>query len=338
MKIVLFEMERWECGPFRDLESEYDTTYVRAPLNADTAAEYADAEAISIFIYSRPDKAVLDAMPNLRFITTRSTGFDHIDLKACAERGITVSYVPTYGDHTVAEHAIALMLAVAHRIPEAADRTRRGDFSNRGLTGFEIHGKVMGVIGTGAIGLHTCRLAKGLGMEVVAADVKTNDEAARDIGFTYKPLGDVLAEADVISLHVPATPQTQGLIGPEQFARMKHGTVLINTSRGTVVEATALVQALASGRLRGAGLDVLAEEPVIRDEAETLRAVYTEDHDLQSLLADHALLRLNNVIITPHNAFNTQEAVGRILDTTHRNLRAFLDGSPVNLVPDRTEP
>jgi D-lactate dehydrogenase len=333
MKITLFELESWERDAFSALREQHDVTYTRERLTADNAAEHAEAEVISTFIYSRPDREALNAMPNLRFITTRSTGYDHIDLDACRERGIQVAYVPSYGDHTVAEHAIALLLAIAHRIPESAERTRRGDFSNQGLTGFEIRGKTMGVIGTGNIGLHACRLAKGLGMHVLASDIEPDEESARDIGFTYKSLDDVLAEADVISLHVPATSQTEKLIAGDQFGLMKDGAVLINTARGSVVDVRAMVQALASGKLAGAGLDVLSEEPVIRDEAETLRAVYTREHDLESLLANHALLRLNNVIITPHNAFNTREAVGRITETTYENIHGFLDGKPINLVP-----
>lgn len=333
MRMVLFEIERQERAAFKDLEAEHDIAYHRETLTADNAADHAEAEILVTFIYSRIDRAVLDAMPRLRFIATRSTGFDHIDVEACRERGIPVSCVPTYGDHTVAEHAMALLLAIAHRIPEASERTRRGDFSNTGLTGFEIHGKVMGVIGTGAIGLHACRLARGLGMEVLATDLKPNEDAAREIGFAYRSMEDLLAGSDVISIHVPASEKTVGMIGSEQFARMKDGAVLLNTARGDVVDAGALAEALAGGKLRGAGLDVLTEEPVIRDEAETLRAVYNQEHDLQGLLAGHALLRLNNVIITPHNAFNTREAVERILDTTQQNIRAFLDGDPIHRVP-----
>lgn len=332
MKMVLFEIEPQECAAFKALEAEHEISYHREALTADNAADHGDAEIVVTFIYSRIDAAVLEVMPRLHFITTRSTGFDHIDVEACRERGIPVSFVPTYGDNAVAEHAMALLLAIAHRIPEASERTRRGDFSNTGLTGFEIHGRVMGVIGTGAIGVQTCRLARGFGMEVLATDLKPNEQAAREIGFTYRSMENLLAEADVISIHVPASPKTAGMMGREQFARMKEGAVLLNTARGNVVDAQALAEALAAGKLRGAGLDVLAEEPALRDEAETLRAVYNEEHDLRGLLADHALLRLDNVIITPHNAFNTQEAVRRILDTTLQNIQAFLDGEPIHEV------
>lgn len=234
--------------------------------------------------------------------------------------------------HTVAEHVFALLLALSHHLVEAVDRTRRGDFSQQGLTGFDLCGKTMGLIGAGAIGLHAARIARGFGMEVVVYDIAPNEAAAREIGFTYLPFDEVLQRADVLSLHVPANAKTRNMMSEREFSLMKEGAVLINTARGSIVDARALLGALASGKLAAAGLDVLAEEPVIREEAELLRSVFTRKHDLESLLADHILLRLRNVLITPHSAFNTKEAVGRILDTTRANIDAFLKGAPVNLV------
>jgi len=332
MKIALFEIEPWEAETFADLEADHDVRYEQAILDAERARAHADADVVSSFIYSRLSREVLETFQRPKLIATRSTGVDHIDLDVCRSRGIRVANVPTYGENTVAEHVFALLLAISHRLVDAADRTRRGDFSQKGLQGFDLMGRTMGVVGTGHIGRHAARIARGFGMEVLAFDVEPDEAAAREIGFRYVDLDALLRRSDVISLHVPGGERTRHLIARPQFAAMKDGAVLINTARGSVVEIRALMEALASGKLRAAGLDVLPEEPVIREEAELLRAVFTREHDLETLLADHVLLRLRNVIITPHSAFNTREAVQRILDTTHENIRAFIAGEASNLV------
>ena len=175
-------------------------------------------------------------------------------------------------------------------------------------------------------------LGHGFGMELVAFDVIRKEELAEELGFEYVELGELLGQADVVSLHVPLNDQTRGMIGAEQFEQMKRGVVLINTSRGALVDVEALLRALSEGKVAAAGLDVLPEEPVVREEAELLRSVYRKKHNLETLLADHVLLRLRNVIITPHSAFNTCEAVQRILETTVDNIAAFARGEPVNIV------
>ena len=332
MKIAAFEMEPWECESFETLQNEHDVRFDERPLSVETAEDHADAEIISTFIYSDLSRQVLEKFDSLQLIATRSTGFDHIDSDYCKERGIKVANVPTYGENTVAEHVFALLLAISHNLVEAADRTRKGDFSQDGLRGFDLMGKTLGVIGTGNIGMHAIRIAKGFGMQVVAFDIDKNDEAAADIGFEYMGMDDALRRADVITLHVPANPRTKGLIGKQQFDVMKDGAVLINTSRGPVVDIHAMLEALSSGRLAAAGLDVLPEEPVVREEAELLRATFTKEHNLETLLADHILLRLRNVVITPHSAFNTREAVQRILDTTRNNVESFIARQPQNVV------
>jgi D-lactate dehydrogenase len=169
-------------------------------------------------------------------------------------------------------------------------------------------------------------------MNVLAFDVNPDEELARSEEFRYTDMDDLLETSDVVTLHVPATPKTHHLISRKEFEKMKDGVVLINTARGTIVDVQALVRALADGKVAAAGLDVLPEEPTIREEAELLRSVFREGYDLETLLADHILLRLRNVIITPHSAFNTCEAVGRILATTTDNITAFAQGAPQNIV------
>lgn len=336
MKIVIFEIEPWECEAFEGLAKTHDVVFAHGKLDAETAAAYPDAEVVSTFIYSTLGAEVLRQLPHLRLIATRSTGFDHIDLAWCATQDVKVANVPTYGENTVAEHVFALLLALSHHMIDAVDRTRRGNFSQEGLRGFDLLGKTLGLVGTGNIGRHVARIARGFSMQVLAYDVTPDPGAASEFGFSYCGLDEVLRRADVLSLHVPANAQTHHMIGERAFSLMKDSAILINTARGQVVDVRALIGALSSGKIAAAGLDVLPEEPVVREEAELLRSAFSAQHDLESLLADHILLRLNNVIITPHSAFNTTEAVQRILQTTRQNIDAFIAGSPENLIPKVT--
>lgn len=332
MRVAVFEAEPWECRAFEKLRPEFDLNCFSEPLTATNAPCHADADIISIFIYSRLDSWTLKQLKKLKLIATRSTGYDHIDMDYCRENGITVCNVPVYGSYTVAEHVFGLILMICHRLYESIDRTRKGDFSQKGLTGFDIRGKTLGVIGTGLIGRHVIEIARGFRMEVAAYDPRPDTELAARLGFVYAGLDEVLGRSDVISLHVPANRQTFHMLSTEQFSKMKDGVVLINTARGNLVDIEALLHALADGKVSAAGLDVLPEEPVIREEAELLSSFFHRAHDMSTLLANHILLRMRNVYITPHNAFNTREAVERILATTTDNIRAFTRGEPLNVV------
>lgn len=328
MKIAFFEMETWEEAAFAGLAKQHDVLFLDTPLGESNAPQYADVEILSPFIYSRISRNVIEKMPKLKMIATRSTGFDHIDTAFCRERGIVVTNVPSYGEATVAEHVFALLLTISHRMIDAIERTRSGNFHQEGLQGFDLAGKTLGVIGTGMIGKHVIRIAKGFGMKVLAYDLTPDKEW----GVDYVDLQALLEQSDIITLHVPGGAATHHMIGTAEFACMKRGAILINTARGSVIDIEALVGALASGRLAAAGLDVLPEEPAIKEEAELLRAVLQEKHNLKTLLLDHVLLHMKNVFVTPHSAFNTREAIGRILDVTNRNISHFLSGKPVNCV------
>jgi D-lactate dehydrogenase len=331
------DLEEWEKERFQDLSKEYRVEFCPQKLAPDTAKRARDAETLSVFIHSRLDPALLEELPKLKLIATRSTGYDHIDLDYCSEKGITVCNVPTYADGTVAEHVFALLLNISHKLTESIDRTRRGDFSQKGLRGFEIRGKTLGVVGTGSIGANVIAIARGFKMQVLAFDVKPDKGLENRLGFRYTEMKELLEQADVISLHVPSTAQTHHLFSRNELQAVKPGVVIINTSRGSVVDSQALLEALAEGRVAAAGLDVLPEEPIIREEAEMLRSVFRRKHDLETLLADHLLLRHRNVYITPHNAFNTREAVNRIIDVTLENIRSFHRGKPQNVVKKPTE-
>jgi D-lactate dehydrogenase len=332
MKIVVFEAEAREAAAFDRFKPAHDVEISAAPLDTDTVKTAADADVISTFIYSTLGRAVLERLPNLKLIATRSTGFDHIAIDYCRSRGIAVANVPHYGENTVAEHVFALLLGLSHRLPEAVARARSGHFSPEGLSGFDLSGKTFGVVGTGNIGRHAIRIAKGFAMKVIASDAKPNPALAEELGFDYVPFEALLAAADVITLHVPATPDTDNLLSAATFARMKRGVVIINTARGSLIDTSALIGALRDGRVGGAGLDVLPEEPLIREEAQLISTSFSSEHDLRDLVADHVLLNMRNVVVTPHSAFNTREAIWRIVETTVENIDAFLSGHPVNLV------
>lgn len=300
----------------------------------------ADAEALARieilipFIQPPIRRADLEAMPNLKLITTRSTGYDHIDLDAAAERGILVANVPDYGETAVAEHTFALILALSRKIPLAASRTQQGNYRLDDLRGFDLYGKTLGILGAGAIGLHVIRIAKGFGMHAVAFDVKQNRLLAEVLGFRYVSLEKLLACSDIVSLHAPALPSTFHLINRETLGNMKHGALLINTARGSLVDTDALAWALDTGLLGGAGLDALEGEEYIQHEEELLRTSGMEEK--LKLVVHHRLLeRRKNVVITPHIAFNSQEALQRILDTTIENIQGFLAGQQLHVVQTR---
>jgi D-lactate dehydrogenase len=332
MKIAFFEVEDWERPALQPLAAGHDLRLTADALRPANAGDYADSAVVSTFIYSDLSGAVLGSLPNLKFIATRSTGYDHIDMEYCRKRGIAVANVPVYGTNTVAEHVFALLLTASRRLVEAIDRTRRGDFTMQGLRGFDLRGKTIGVIGTGSIGQCVIAIAKGFGMEVLAHDVRRDEGVARRLAFSYVSMEELLERSDVVTLHVPATPETENLLSTDEFARMKDGVVLINTARGSLIDTEALLHALADGKVGAAGLDVLPEEPTIREEAELLRSVFRKEHNLETLFADHLLMHMRNVYVTPHIAFDTKEAVARIMRTTIDNVRAYVAGKPTNIV------
>ena len=344
MKIAFFETDKEEEGYFsRELASPasslagsgFELVFAEEALNKEFQkpghgfGNPMDAEIISVFVGSVIDVSVLRKFPNLKLIATRSTGYDHIDIAACRGRSIAVANVPTYGEYTVAEYAFGLILMLSRRLYEAYHEVREaGNFSVKGLRGFDLYGKTLGVIGTGNIGRHVVKIGKGFSMQVVAVDAKPDELFARETGFTYRSLQDVLKMSDVVTLHVPYLPSTHHLLNRENIGLMKRGAYLINTSRGAIVETEALLDALKSGQIAGAGLDVLEEEGITKDEFGYLLTQTSEAPDLRVVLANHVLIDLPNVIVTPHNAFNTDGAWGRILGTTLRNIVNFMQGAP----------
>ena len=332
MKIAFFELEDWELEALRKTRFEGHTLELSAePMSARGLARDGDADVVSTFIHSTLDRPTLERLPKLKFIATRSTGFDHIDLAFCRERGIPVANVPSYGENTVAEHTFALILALSRNIHKAFVHTLARDIPFQALRGFDLAGKTLGVVGAGRIGLHAIKIAKGFGMQVVAYDLRRESLLAEVLNFRYVSLDELLAASDIISLHCPYTPRTHHLLNLENIRKVKRGALLVNTARGGLVDPAALTQALDEGILAGAALDVLEGEELLKDERQILEQPLAQDK-LRMLLLNHSLLNRDNVVITPHIAFNSREAVERILSTTVENIRAFLAGSPQNVV------
>jgi D-lactate dehydrogenase len=313
MRIVFTELlenrELVEDGLQDDDVSIYDH-----PLRKEELIQAADdAEILSVFIYTDVPREVIDSIPGLKLIVTRSVGFDHIDAKYALERGIEVCHVPDYGAHVVAEHAFALLLAVAKNVVRADTYVKSGRrFDFEPFLGTELRDKTIGVVGTGKIGAESIRIAKGSGMNVVAYDIYQNIPLSKEYDFPYLTIEELLEQSDYVTLHAPLTPETHHMINAESLSRMKRGAILVNAARGGLVDTAALKEALESGQLGGAGMDVLEDEK----------------HPSSDLL-----LSAPNLVITPHSAFFTREALKRITLTSLGIINSFKEGEVKNRIP-----
>ena len=332
MKIAIFEIDEPHKRPFERLASRHWVRSTEARLSEQNVEDFHWAEIISVFINSRIDDSVLEKLPSLKMITTRSTGFEHIDLVACEKRNISVCHVPGYGENSVAEHVFALLLTISHRMLAATKRTKSGHFSPEDLIGFDLAGKTLGVIGAGAIGRRVIEIAYGFSMRVIVHDIAETPDSERGKPTSIMGFDELLAEADIISLHLPLTAQSKGLFSSDVFARMKHGAILINTARGGLVDNEALIHALNTGQLFAAGLDVVEDEALLIEEAELVCGVDCARRDLEISSRARTLLNMPNVVATPHSAFYTHEAMQRIADTTIESIESFVHGAPINLV------
>ncbi len=332
--IMFFETGPWDEAGVSPADCHAGSTEHRTTqehLHEVADEEVADLTIASVFIGCTVDQEQLDRMPDLKLVCTRSTGYDHIDLEACSERGVTACNVPAYAEHTVAEHTFGLMLCLSRKILTAYDRTRGGDFSLEGLAGFDLKDRTLGVVGAGAIGLRVIRIGIAMGMNVLAYDVNEQPLLSDVMGFEYCSLDALLGRSDVVSLHVPLVPATRHLIDREAIDKMKDGALLINTSRGELVETNALLSALSSGKLGGAGLDVIEGEEQLGDEEQMVLPDASRD-DLAVAVQRYALLRRENVVLTPHMAFYSREALHRLMDVTCNNIVAYIEGEPQNVV------
>lgn len=293
-----------------------------------------EIEVLSVFVDTQVDEATLNRFPKLKFIATRSVGFDHIAVAAARERGILISRVPHYGSQTVAEFAFALMFALSRNAFQAYIDLM-ADTSVDTLEpyeGFDLGGKTLGVVGTGKIGQRVCAIAKSFGMNVIAYDQFPNDELIA-LGTRYATIESVMKESDMVTLHVPSLPSTHHLIDMRLLSLMKPTAYLINTARGEVVDTQALVDVLTNKQIAGAGLDVLEGERFLAEE-ETLTEEQKQNSEMMHILSlNHMLIDMPNVVVTPHIAFNTKEAKSEITQTTLSNILGYINNEVINQIP-----
>lgn len=335
MKIAFFETPVAEQDILKELLAGHELSFFEDKLTEENISLAQDAEVISTFINSMISSTIIDKIQNLKYITTRSTGFDHIDVPYAHSKNIQVSNVPAYGSSTVAEFAFALLLNLSRKVHLANQELKENaDFSIYSFRGFDLKDKIMGVIGTGKIGKNFIKMAKGFGMKVIAYDLYPDINFATEVGLEYKTLAEVFMESDVISLHAPYTKENHHLLNKENISSMKRGVYLINTARGELIDTDALVWALNEGIIAGAGLDVMEGERELKEEMEIVSSPERRDKvtDYKTLLEDRVLINMKNVIVTPHIAFYSKEAVDEIIKTTVDNINGFSNNIPVNLL------
>ena len=317
MVITFFEINNIEKERFKENLKGHTLRFFEENIQNVEQEKYLDSDVISVFIHSKVDKENIDKCSNLKVIATRSTGTDHIDLEYANSRKILVKNVALYGENTVAEHTFALMLALSRKIHESYINTANGNFSTEGLMGFDLKGKTIGIIGGGRIGLHVARMARSFGMHVRVYDINKDYFLSELINFKYVSLDELLNISDIISLHVPLNRHTTHMINKETISKMKDGVVIINTARGGLINNSDLIAGLESGKIYGAGLDVLEGEEFLFEENISNSPI---ENAAKIIVESNILSKKPNVVITPHNAFNSIEAVHRIIDTTINNI------------------
>ncbi|MBL1377022.1 2-hydroxyacid dehydrogenase [Zobellella iuensis] len=321
MNIAFFSSQPYMQQPFAEQNAGYgfDITWFEARLEPHTAALGKGFDAICVFVNDKVDAEVIEVLATggVRYIALRCAGYNNVDLDAARAAGMTVVRVPAYSPEAVAEHTVGLMLSLNRHIHKAYQRTRDANFSLNGLVGFNMHGKTAGIVGTGKIGIATLRILKGLGMVLLAHDPMENPEALA-LGVRYVPLAQLFAEADVLSLHCPLFEENYHLLNRDSFAQMKDGVMIINTSRGGLLNADHAIEAINNGRIGALGLDVYEEE----------ENLFFVDKSSEIIRDDtfHLLSAYPNVIMTGHQAFLTREALAAIAHTTLDNLQRLSRG------------
>lgn len=333
MRLAFFDTHPYDRQSFQEANQPFgfDLQFFESRLSLETVSLARGYEAVCAFVNDTLDRPVLEALAagGTKLIALRCAGFNHVDIPAAEALGLSVARVPAYSPYAVAEHAVALLMCLNRKLHRAHARVREGNFALAGLVGFDVHGKTVGIIGTGKIGAVFARIMRGFGCRVLAFDPYPDTALASEVGLGYVDLDTLLAESDIISLHCPLTRDNTHMIDAVSIARMKPGVILLNTSRGGLVDAAALVEGLKSRRIGGAGLDVYEREA----------GLFFEDCS-QDVLQDDVLARLMtfpNVLITGHQAFLTETALANIATTTLENVAAFAAGEQVpNAVTSQT--
>jgi D-lactate dehydrogenase len=319
MKVAFFSFRSYE-SPFYKIQSDnIEVQFFSETLSFSNSLLAEGAEVISCFVNDKLDKAVIEklAKSGLKLIALRCAGFNNVDLDAAKKAGISVVRVPAYSPYAVAEHAVALILSLNRKIHKAYNRVREGNFSLDGLTGFDLHGTTVGVIGTGKIGEAFCRIMEGFGCQVLASDPYPNPDL-KGTSIQYVGMDELFKRSKIISLHLPLTKESHHLINGESLAKMQTGVMIINTSRGGLVDTTEVISGLKSGKIGALGLDVYEEEA----------GIFFIDHSEETIQDDRLarLMTFNNVLITSHQAFLTQNALQNIADATIDNVHRFSKG------------
>jgi D-lactate dehydrogenase len=318
MKVAIFSTKSYDKEYFdRFNESvKHELIYFDVPLNHDTAALTKGYEAVCVFVNDRIDKNAIDLLADngIRLIALRCAGFNNVDLNAAKEKGITILRVPAYSPEAVAEHTVSLILTLNRKTHKAYNRVREGNFSLEKMTGFNLFGKTVGVIGTGRIGAAFCRIMLGFGCKVIAYDLR-EDAALQALGVEYQSVDELFQKSDILSLHCPLTPKTHHLINKDALSKMKTGVMLINTSRGGLVHTKDAIEALKNGKIGYMGIDVYEQEEFLFFK--DLSEVIIQDDTISRLMT------FPNVLVTAHQAFLTNEALSEIAITTLKNISDF---------------
>ncbi len=310
--IAHFALEDWEKEYIKSKVSGNSHIFIDSEDVEGNIEQFKDAEVLSVFIYNKVTAKVIDALPNLKLIITRSTGFDHIDIEHAKQKDIPVCNVKAYGSNTIAEHTFALLLSLAKYLPVLAERSKKANFEYKDCLGFELNGKKLGVIGSGRIGANVIQIAKAFNMEILVYDVFQNADLAKKVGFEYVDLDTVLKNADILSIHVPFSKETESILSRENLDKLKKDVIFINTSRGALIKNEDLIYALDSGIFKAAGLDTIDGE----------NQMYLGNVTLEQ---KNILVR-DNVIFSPHSAYYTKDALMRILDSTIEHITGFEKG------------
>lgn len=320
VKILFFDTKEYDRKLFDEYNREYgyEIKYLETKLNSETAPLSKGYDVVCIFVNDLVDKEALDILKEcgVKLVVLRCAGFNNVDIDNLPN-GLSVVRVPEYSPYAVAEHAVALLLSIDRKIYKAYQRTKKYNFTLNGLLGFDIHGKTVGVIGTGKIGRVFIQIMKGFGIEVLAYDVFENKEAEKELGFRYTTLDELYEKSDIISLHCPLTNENKKMINSESIDKMKDGVVIINTSRGKLIDTKSLIKKLEENKIGGLGLDVYEDEEefFLNDMSNS----YKRDRGLSILLS------MPNVVITSHQAFFTREALDKIASVSLNNIKEFFE-------------
>lgn len=332
MKILCYYALDWERDFFIKNMPSDTVTFIKGSTREFPLVKDGDVDALCIFVDSPVSKKFLEQLPKLKLIIARSTGYDNIDLQEAQRRHITVCSVPAYGKTAVAEYTMGLMLNLTRKISQACDAAQGNRFCVHGWCGIDLCGKTIGIVGTGSIGSRVAELAHAFGMNIVACDVHPNKELAKRLDFSYVTFDQLLAQSDIITLHVLYNQSTHHLINCDNITKMKRGSYLINTARGAVVQTQALVKGLYEGILAGVALDVLEQEGYMSDMVPLLLKQNPQVVVVQTVLANQYLMHHPCVLMTQHNAFNSQEACTVGWQISCENIKAFAAGKPTNVV------